>query len=60
MVMRVLLVAVLWVAISAVMLFASAEDRNRGAAWFWAVSFAVSSLVAAYCFGRLIWKGEVA
>ena len=58
--MRVLLGAVFCAAISAVMLLASAKDRNTGAAWFWAVSFAVSSLVAAYCFGRLIWKGEAA
>ncbi len=54
MVMRVLLGAVFCAAISAVMLLASAKDRNTGAAWFWAVSFAAASLVAAYCFGRLV------
>ncbi len=60
MVMRFLLVGVFCAAISAVMLFASAEDRNRGAAWFWAVSFVVFSFGAAYCFWSLLSGGSAA
>ena len=60
MVMRFLLVGVFCAVISAVMLFASAKDSEREAAWFWAISFVVSSLGAAYCFGKLLWDGGTA
>jgi hypothetical protein len=55
----VLTFAVFWSLLSAGMLLGSAHERNRSSAWFWAASFAASSLAAAYCFGRLIWKGAV-
>ncbi len=50
----VLTFAVLWSFLSAGMLLGSAHERNRSSAWFWAVSFAASSLGAAYAFWRLL------
>jgi hypothetical protein len=59
-VMRCFLLGVFCAVVSAVMLLASAKDKKRGAAWFWAVSFVASSLGAAYCFGKLLSDGGAA
>ena len=58
--LSVLTFAVLWSALSAVMLIGSAYEQNKGAAWFWAASFAASALGAAYCFGKLLSAGGTA
>ena len=55
--LAVLTFAVLWSVLSAVMLMGSAYEQNKGSAWFWAASFATSSLGAAYCFGKLLSGG---
>ena len=52
--LAVLTFAVLWSVLSAAMLLGSADERNRSSAWFWAASFAASSLGAAYVFWRLL------
>jgi hypothetical protein len=52
--LAVLTFAVLWSVLSAAMLLGSAHERNRSSAWFWAASFAASSLGAAYVFWRLL------
>ena len=57
MVVRFLLLGGFCAVISAVMILASAKDSNTGAAWVWAAIFAVSSLVAAYSFWRLLSDG---
>jgi hypothetical protein len=58
--LAVLTFAVLWSALSAVMLIGSAYEQSKGSAWFWAASFAASALGAAYCFGKLISDGGAA
>ena len=50
----VLLVAVLLALLSAVFLLASPHEGSQGGAWFWGALFAVSSIVAAWCFGELL------
>ena len=55
----VLTFAVLWSLLSAGMLLGSAHERNRSSAWFWAVSFAASSIGAAYALWRLLSGVEV-
>ena len=55
--LSVLTFTVLWSALSAAMLIGSAREENRGSAWFWAAIFAVSSLIAAYSFWRLLSDG---
>ena len=57
--LAVLTFAVLWSVLSAVMLMGSAYEQTKGSAWFWAASFATSSLGAAYCFGKLLSGGGV-
>ncbi len=57
--LSVLTFTVLWSALSAAMLIGSAHEENRGSAWFWAAIFAVSSLIAAYSFWRLLSDGGV-
>jgi hypothetical protein len=52
--LTVLTFAVFWSWLSAGMLLGSAHERNRSSAWFWAASFAASSLGAAYAFWRLL------
>ena len=52
--------AAIWAVGSAWMLIASARERNKPSAWFWAAMFAVSSLAAAYSFGRLVSSGDAA
>lgn len=52
--LTVLTFAVLWSLLSVGMLLGSAYERNRSSAWFWAASFAASSLGAAYAFWRLL------
>ncbi len=44
----------LWVIISGACVVATAHARQRTASWFWVSSFLAASLVAAYCFGRLL------
>ena len=56
--LTVLTFAVFWSFLSAGMLLGSAHERNRSWAWFWAASFAASSLAAAYAFWRLLSGGE--
>ncbi|MDP9479830.1 MAG: hypothetical protein M3R38_29915 [Actinomycetota bacterium] len=49
-----LIVASSWALISAVLLLGAAYEESVGAAWGWGASFAVSSLVGAWCFGELL------
>ncbi len=56
----VLAFAVFWSVVSAAMLLQSVREANRGSAWYWAAIFAVSSLVAAYCFEKLLSGGGAA
>ena len=56
--LAVLVFAAFWAVASAAMIIGSVHERAKGAAWFWAAVFALSSLSAAYCFGMLIWGGE--
>ncbi len=49
-----LIVASSWALISAVLLLGAAYEESAGAAWFWGAFYAASSLVAAWCFGRLV------
>lgn len=44
----------LWAIFSGACVVASAQARQRSASWLWASSFLAASLVAAYCFGRLL------
>lgn len=44
----------LWAILSGACVVATAQARQRSASWFWASSFGAASLVAAYCFGRLL------
>ncbi len=56
----VLTFAVFWSVVGAAMLLQSVREANRGWAWYWAAMFAVSSLVAAYCFEKLLSGGGMA
>ena len=58
--LAVLMFAVLWSVLSAVMIMGSAYEQNKGSAWFWAASFVASALGAAYCFGKLLPDGGAA
>jgi hypothetical protein len=49
-----LVMAGLWAVFSGACVVASAHTRERRASWGWASSFLAASLVAAYCFGRLL------
>lgn len=49
----VLVLTIFWAAISAKAFAENVSKEQRGWAWFWGASFAVASLVAAYCFGRV-------
>ncbi|MDP9487761.1 MAG: hypothetical protein M3Q49_18575 [Actinomycetota bacterium] len=49
-----LLIASSWAVLSAVLLLGAAHEERTGAAWGWGASFAVSSLVGAWCFGELL------
>jgi uncharacterized membrane protein HdeD (DUF308 family) len=49
-----LIMAGLWAIFSGACVVATAQARQRSAYRFWASSFGVASLVAAYCFGRLL------
>lgn len=48
------IMAGLWAIFSGACVVATAQARQRSASWFWASSFGAASLVAAYCFGRLL------
>jgi hypothetical protein len=50
----VLVTGLLVAAASAVVLIVSIRLEARRQAWGWGASFAVSSLCAAWCFGRLL------
>ena len=56
--MGLLAFACFWAAVSVAstvfVVMSTRGERLRWAAWFWACSFGVSSLVAAYCFWKLI------
>ena len=43
-----------WAVASGLMMLGSIRVGDKVPAWGWAVQFAVSSLVAAYCFWRLV------
>ena len=43
-----------WAVISALVLIEAVYAGHKGASWGWGLSFAGSSLVAAYFFGRLL------
>ena len=49
-----LIMAVLWAIFSGACLVAATHARERRSSWGWASSFVAASLVAAYCFGRLL------
>lgn len=51
----VLALGAAWAVISAIFVLVGIAEEARKWAWFWAVSFAASSLVAACCFGTLAW-----
>lgn len=46
--------AIFWAFFSGACVVACIHARERLVSWFWASSFGVASLVAAYCFGRLM------
>ena len=50
----ILATGLLWAGVSAVVLAASIHMEAGRHAWGWAASFAISSLCAAHCFGRLL------
>jgi hypothetical protein len=43
-----------WALFSGAYVVACVQARERRASWAWASSFLAASLVAAYCFGRLL------
>ena len=43
-----------WAFLSAVFLLRSPQEGDRGAAWFWAAIYVVSSFVSAECFWGLL------
>jgi len=49
-----LIMTIIWAIFSGACVVATAQARQRSASWFWASSFGAASLVAAYCFGRLL------
>jgi hypothetical protein len=49
-----LVMMAIWAVFSRACLVATAHARQRSASWFWVSSFLVASLVAAYCFGKLL------
>jgi hypothetical protein len=49
----ILIAAMAWSVLSAVLLIAGLQDDDRGGSWFWAAVFASSSLVADLCFWEL-------
>ena len=49
-----LIMAVLWAIFSGACVVAATHARERRSSWGWASSFVAASLVAAYCFGRLL------
>lgn len=51
---RILVTGAVWAGLSAEGLVISVHREAGGQAWGWGASFAVSSLWAAYCFGRLL------
>ena len=50
----ILAMGLLWAWVSAVVLAISIRMEVGRQAWGWAASFAVSSLCAAWCFGRFL------
>ena len=50
----IFVIAFFWPLFSGACVVANAHARERQASGVWASSFLVSSLVAAYCFGRLL------
>jgi hypothetical protein len=50
----ILVTGLLWAAVSAMILAISIHMEAERQAWGWGASFAVSSLCAAWCFGRLL------
>jgi hypothetical protein len=51
-----LIIASFWALISGAVVAVGLqhEEQSPRAAWFWAASFVAASLVAVYCFGRLL------
>jgi hypothetical protein len=50
----ILATGLVWAGVSAVVLTISIHMEAGRQAWGWSASFAVSSLCAAHCFGRLL------
>ncbi len=50
----ILVSAVAWSVLSALLLAVVLREDDRGGAWFWAASFALSSLAAAWSFWGLL------
>ncbi len=50
----VLVATFAWTLVSASGITTSIERDSEAFAWGWAASFALSAVVAAYCFGRLL------
>jgi hypothetical protein len=50
----ILVTGIVWAAMSALVLAISIRVEAGWQAWGWGASFAVSSLCAAWCFGRLL------
>jgi hypothetical protein len=50
----ILVTGAVWAGLSAVGLATSIQMEAGRQSWGWGASFAVSSLSAAYCFGRLL------
>ena len=49
-----LVIAVFWALFSGACVVAYVHESQRTASWAWASSFLAASLVAAYCFGRML------
>jgi glycerol uptake facilitator-like aquaporin len=49
-----LVMTVFWAIFSGACVVACVHERQHSASWIWASSFGTASLVAAYCFGRLL------
>ncbi len=53
----VLAAAIAWAAVSATAFLDSMDHSRKAKAWLWGAHFAGASLVAAFCFGRmLVWE----
>ncbi len=50
----ILVSAMAWSVLNAVLFVAVVHEDDRAAAWFWAASFALSSLAAAWSFWELL------